>query len=66
MTKEPAQEIVERTIKINMMDRKGVIIGFGDKESIAMFIKENKAVEIDKQAVQQLNGVKMEINLPVL
>lgn len=76
-TKELAQEIVERTMKIlgrniNVMDRKGVIIGSGDKERIGdvhegalLVLKENRAVEIDEQAVQQLNGVKMGINLPI-
>lgn len=76
-TKELAQEIVERTMNIlgrniNVMDRKGVIIGSGDKERIGdvhegalLALKENKAVEIDERAVRQLNGVKMGINLPI-
>ncbi|CCQ94154.1 Sugar diacid utilization regulator [[Clostridium] ultunense Esp] len=76
-TKELAQEIVERTMKIlgrniNVMDREGVIIGSGDKERIGdvhegalLVLKENKTVEIDERSVWRLNGVKMGINLPI-
>ncbi|XJZ26193.1 CdaR family transcriptional regulator [Bacillota bacterium Lsc_1132] len=77
LNKQLAQEIVDRTMKIinrniNVMNDKGVIIGSGDKtridsihEGAIQVIKNQTHFEINETEAEELNGVKMGINLPI-
>lgn len=77
LTKELAQDIVERTMtilnkNINVMDEYGVIIGSGDLQRInqkhdgaVRVLEKNESVEISKEDAHRLNGAKPGINLPI-
>lgn len=77
LTKQLAQEIVIRTMKIidcniNVMDARGCIIGSGDLERIGelhegamLAISQKRVVSIDGATSKKLKGVKPGINLPL-
>lgn len=77
LTKQLAQEIVDRTMKIidcniNVMDANGRIIGSGDLERIGelhegamLAISQKRVVSIDSATAQKLQGVKPGVNLPL-
>ncbi|WP_442593727.1 sugar diacid recognition domain-containing protein [Neobacillus sp. D3-1R] len=77
LTKELAQEIVERTMKIlnqniNVMDENGIIIGSGDKVRLnqlhdgALYVlKQNESIEIEEDDAKKMKGAKPGINLPI-
>lgn len=77
LSKQLAQEIVDRTMKIidcniNVMDANGRIIGSGDLERIGeihegamLAISQKRVVSIDNATAQRLQGVKPGINLPL-
>ncbi|MEQ6377857.1 sugar diacid recognition domain-containing protein [Bacillaceae bacterium S4-13-56] len=78
LTKEIAQEIAQRTMKIipyniNVMDEYGVIMASGVKERIGtvhegarLVIEEGSRVDIKKEDSESMLGVKPGINLPIL
>ncbi len=77
ITRELAQSIVDRTMKIlgkniNIMDERGIIIGSGNKrrlnqfhEGAAKVIKEKKKLVIYPEDIGSLTGAKPGINLPI-
>lgn len=77
LTRELAQEIVERTMSIlnrniNVMNDKGVIIGSGDRERIGqvhdgalLVLETGESVEIDQSKAEELKSSRPGINLPI-
>lgn len=77
LTKQLAQEMVDRTMKIigrniNVMDEKGVIIGSGEPERIdtihggaVLALERNTGFEVSAEDALRLHGVKPGINLPI-
>ena len=77
LTDSVAQRIVDRTMAIighnvNVMDRKGVIIGTGDitrlhtvHEGALQVLASGKACDLKAENVEKLNGVQIGINRPV-
>ncbi|MGG1880094.1 sugar diacid recognition domain-containing protein [Paenibacillus cisolokensis] len=77
LTRELAQEIVERTMSIlnrniNVMNESGVIIGSGDPERIGqlhdgalLVLRTGERVEIDQLRAAELKSSRPGINLPI-
>lgn len=73
-----AQDIVDRAMAIlpynvNVMDNQGLILGSGESnrintrhEGAQLVLTNHRVVEIDEQAAQNLKGVQMGINLPLM
>src|SRR5690625_7123542 len=78
LTKEIAQDIVDQTMNIlsyniNVMDRRGVIIGSGDQSRIGEMhegamnaIVKKRRVDIAVDQMKNLAGTKPGINLPII
>jgi carbohydrate diacid regulator len=78
LTEQLAQEIVDRTMailpyNINVMDHEGKIIGSGDKRRLSKqhdvareVLKRKETIEIHLDDIQQWQGVKEGINLPIV
>lgn len=77
LNKYNSQKIVDRMIKIfgnnvNIFDKNGIMLASGDDSRLATFhagalvaIKENRVVQITSENIEQFEGVKCGVNLPI-